>query len=421
MARGTGLAVLVSRGASHLGYCTSIHRGDRLEEVMAALAHSLPLVKAQVSPDAPMGIGLRLAAEAAQALCDPAALSAFQAFLRDGDCYVFTLNGFPYGGFYRSPVKADVYRPDWRDPARVAYTMQLADLMHALFEPAGPSAGTSQVRTGSISTVPGGFRSDISSRKDVEAIADNLLRCAAHLHRGFETNGQVVSVALEPEPHCFLETTEEAVRFFEREVFGERSVKRFSALTGLSRHGAAAALPTYLGLCIDTCHAAVEFEDPDSLFAMLQAGHVQAKKIQLSAGLRIGGVDRAACERLRHFDDGVYLHQVVARRDTRLDRYLDLDAALDAWTPQDATSEWRVHFHVPIFEAELDGFASTRGFTEAVLKKHAASPLSAHLEVETYTWDVLPAALRMPTLEGSIARELQWAASQLDAADGATP
>ena len=42
--------------------------------------------------------------------------------------YVFTINGFPYGPFHGQPVKAAVYRPDWREAERGRYTADLAEL-----------------------------------------------------------------------------------------------------------------------------------------------------------------------------------------------------------------------------------------------------------------------------------------------------
>lgn len=403
----------VQNGRAHLGYCTSIHQVDAWGDVSAALRHHLPLVKAEVSPDAPMGIGLRLSAAAAETLRQPEALASFQRFLGDAGCYVFTINGFPYGGFYEQAMKAQVYQPDWRHPARLAYTNHLADLLVSLLSPPPQFGGHNVDGPGSISTVPGGFRPDIRTPADVDGIVDHLVQHAAHLHRLHEQTGRVVSLAIEPEPHCYLETTEEAVRFFDEQLFGERAVRSLAEATGLPQHRSAEALARHLGLCIDTCHAAVEFEDADDLFDLLRKRGVQAKKIQLSAGLRSRGVTQQTCERLKSFDDGVYLHQVVAKRGQRLDRYLDLSDALASWTEADAQAEWRMHFHVPIFEAELDGFDSTRSVTEAIVAEQRKDPLSPHLEVETYTWAVLPPALRKDRLEQSIARELLWAAGHL--------
>jgi hypothetical protein len=109
----------------------------------------------------------------------------------------------------------------------------------------------------------------------------------------------------------------------------------------------------------------------------------------------------------------VYLHQVVERSGEGLARFADLDAALasEGWRRRD--SEWRVHFHVPVFLESLDGFASTQAFVREALALHKARNRSPHLEVETYTWSVLPERERRAPVEEAIARELQWVVGEL--------
>ena len=63
-----------------------------------------------------------------------------------------------------------------------------------------------------------------------------------------------------------------------------------------------------------------------------QGAGIRVGKVQVSAGLRVrmDPGDRALVDALRPFAEGVYLHQVVERRDGRLVRYLDLPEALEA-------------------------------------------------------------------------------------------
>ncbi|MBC7973451.1 MAG: hypothetical protein H7138_00595, partial [Myxococcales bacterium] len=166
----------------------------------------------------------------------------------------------------------------------------------------------------------------------------------------------------------------------------------------------------YLGVCLDACHAAVELEDLESALAALAAARVPIAKIQLSAGLQIAPVDDLARAALARYAEDVYLHQVVARRGATLTRYVDLPDALADHAPAD---EWRVHFHVPIFRATLGRFATTQAFLVELLAHHARTPLAPHLEVETYTWDVLPPELRDQPLADAIARELIWVKERL--------
>ena len=249
-----------------------------------------------------------------------------------------------------------------------------------------------------------------------ERIAENLVRHVAHLVLLRARTGRVIALALEPEPYCFLETIEETVRFFEGHLFADAAVERLADLCGLTRGDAQAALRRHLGVCYDVCHAAVEYEDPKGGLERLRAAGIRVPKLQLSAALRLAAVDRDGAERLRSFDEPVYLHQVVERRGERLTRYLDLPQAFEALGragADGAAREWRVHFHVPIFLDEIEHFSTTQDFLRDILAIHRASPVSAHLEVETYTWDVLPERDRRDDVATAIARELAWVRDRL--------
>jgi hypothetical protein len=243
-------------------------------------------------------------------------------------------------------------------------------------------------------------------------MADRLLRHVATLVRLEREQGKLVTLALEPEPRCAIETTEEAVAFFEEHLLASEPRARLAALAGLGRGEAEAALRRHLGLCFDACHAAVEFETPEASMARLAAAGLLVHKIQVSAGLvvlPVSGSNRAA---LRGFAEDVYLHQVVARAGTTLRRYTDLGDALE--DPQASEDdEWRVHFHVPLFREQLGPFANTQAFLRDLLRLQARRGLSQHLEVETYTWGVLPAEFRGADVADDVAREMRWALEAL--------
>jgi len=396
----------VKLGGSHLGYCTNIHPGETWDEIRANLERHVPEVKRRVCPDAPFGLGLRLSCVAARDLGRPGAMAEFADFLRRESLYVFTINGFPYGPFHGTRVKEDVYRPDWRDEARLEYTNLLADLL-AQWVPAGAGAG------GSISTVPGAFRSAAGAAADVERIAGQLVRHAAHLVHLERRTGRRIVLALEPEPCCLLETVAETVAFFREHLHSAAAEARLGELTGLDAAAAGRALRDHLGVCLDLCHAAVEFEEPAQCLRELEAADIAVAKIQVTAGLRIPRLAVESAEALRRLEDSVYLHQVVERSVDGLRRFEDLDAALasSAWRERDA--EWRVHFHVPVFVERLDGFASTQAFVREALALHRQRSRSPHLEVETYTWSVLPECERRAPVEEAIARELEWVVGEL--------
>ncbi|MEA1675981.1 metabolite traffic protein EboE [Nitrospirillum sp. BR 11163] len=393
-----------------LGYCLNVHPTQTMAEVKAALQGPVREIKRRLSPDAPFAVGLRLSAEAA---ADPDAAAAELSALFAAEGYVaYTMNGFPYGRFHGVSVKTDVYQPDWTTPQRRHYTANLARVMAALV-PAGATA--------TISTVPGGFAESTRDRQD--AVADGLLRGVADLVALRRQTGRTVALALEPEPWCLLETTQDAVTFFRDWLFTPAAARRLAALSGLTPDEAAAALPRHLGLCLDVCHMAVAFETPEETLAALAQAGIPIHKIQLSAALRIERMDGEARRQVAAFKDAVYLHQVVTRSDggaTR--RFLDLPEALAAGGDGE---EWRIHFHVPVFTNPRPPLGSTRPVLERVLALHRAQPISAHLEVETYTWDVLPTGTGLMAASGEttaitagdvttgIERELEWVLRQL--------
>jgi len=383
----------------HLTYCTNIHAGETLAEVTAGLARYLPEIKAGVAPAVPFGVGLRLGRAAADGLRAPGALAALKRFLAEGGYYVFTLNGFPYGAFHGRAVKEDAYKPDWSDPVRLEYTNQLADLLAELL-PAGEE--------GTVSTVPCTFKPWAEGRLD--AIVEHLIRHAAHLAALRERTGQTIALALEPEPYCYLETIEETVAFFGEHLFSRKGVSRLAALAGLSAAAAEAALRRHLGVCYDVCHAAVEFEDARQSVGQLRAAGIPIGKLQLSSALRVASLDADSARHLAAFAEPVYLHQAVERSDGKLRRYVDLPQAL-AGAAEGA--ELRVHFHVPLFLEKMEHFGTTQAFLAEILALHRAEPISRHLEVETYTWDVLPASYRGAGLGAAIARELNWVKARL--------
>jgi sugar phosphate isomerase/epimerase len=398
-------------GEPHLTYCTNIHPGETWPEVRANLERHVRAVKARVAPDRPFGVGLRLSARAAAELAEPAELEALRAFLQSSGLYVFTINGFPYGVFHGTRVKEDVYLPDWLQDERLAYSDGLADLLAALL-PDQPGL------EGTVSTVPGAYKARVRDEADARRMSERLVRHAAHLHGIRERTGRTIALALEPEPCCHLETIDETVAFFERHLFAGAAVAAFAARTGLGHADGEAALRRHLGVCFDACHMAVEFEDPAAGLGRLRAAGIRVGKVQVSAGLRVGmdPGDPAVLDALRPFAEGVYLHQVVERRGDRLVRYLDLPEALAAVAgAAPGAREWRIHFHVPLFRRELGPFTNTQDELRrllALLRREAHAP---HLEVETYTWEVLPDAYRREDIVTAVARELRWVLDELGA------
>ncbi len=394
--------ILSAVGRPHLTYCTNIHPGESWPQIRGNLERYVLRVKEKIAPSEPFGVGLRLSAHAAEALRHPEELEAFREFLDTHNLYVFTINGFPYGDFHGTRVKEQVYVPDWRQEERLAYTDTLAYVLARLLPPE-PEV------TGSISTVPGGFKSWIGTEEDIQRMVNGLVRHAATLHHLHERTGRVITLALEPEPHGFLETIAGTTVFFQNYLFGASAVEDFSRLSGLNRAGSEQALRRHLGVCFDACHAAVEFEDPVHSIEVLRSAGIRIAKLQISAGIRIPKLAPIMLDVLPAFSEEVYLHQVVERCNGVQTSYLDLpDALSDARGAVKPNCEWRIHFHVPIFLKHIGVFENTQEFLERILALQASTPFTDHLEVETYTWKVLPEGYLEMDIVSAITRELTW-------------
>ena len=392
----------LSEGPGWLTYCQNIHPTQTWAECRAALTGPTAAVRDRIRPGAPFAVGLRFSAETLRELAPGSGPRAeLRRILETHDFRAVTVNGFPYGPFHGTAVKENAYRPDWTTPERLAYTCDLADLMAEVAPPDEPV---------SLSTVPGTFKPWSGGRE--AAMAANLIAAAAHLARLEAATGVRVSLAIEPEPCCFLETIAEAVAFFRDHLFSDAALRAFADAAGLSTGAAAAALPGHLGLCYDVCHAAVEYEDAAASLAALRDADIPVHKLQLSAALRIAPVDAAARRALAAYDEPVYLHQTVASAGGVLTRYTDLAEPLARGAASDG-EEWRVHFHVPIFVEDPGAFGTTQAFLAEILAMHREAPISRHLEVETYTWDVLPPHLTADGLEAAVARELEWVCERL--------
>jgi sugar phosphate isomerase/epimerase len=340
----------------HLTYCTNIHPAVGWEAVLDSLRAHAPALKARLSPDAPFGIGLRLSGAESSELLEGDRLAEFRAWLDGEGLYVFTINGFPHGTFHGQPVKADVHAPDWRSEERVAYTLRLAEILAALL-PDGVD--------GTISTNPLSYKQWLDD--DGWALATrNIVRM------GDELRGTRIALAIEPEADGALATVEELIRWWPDELDAT--------------------------VCFDACHAAVAFEEPDEALDALDAAGIRVGKAQLSAALRLPVVARAELER---FADPIYLHQVTQRSaDGTLQSWPDLPEALNGCG---GGEEWRVHSHVPIFVERYGALESTQEHLRRCIER-VETP---HLEIETYTWDVLPADLKASSVD-SIAREYEW-------------
>jgi sugar phosphate isomerase/epimerase len=354
-----------------LTYCTNIHPAESWHDTFANVRRYVPEVKKKVASQNPFPIGLRLSGRAA-AEVDRDEAERFHAWCHDNGCYVATINGFPYGTFHHVPVKEAVYLPDWRHPERLRYTKQLAQHL-AVWLPEG--------MRGSISTVPVGFKNCIGP-EDGAQVRSHLLAALEFLDTISQTSGKEILLAVEPEPGCVLETTDDVVHFFEKLNLPDN-------------------LRPFLAVCYDCCHQALQFETPHSSLELLAVNDIRIGHVQVSSALRLVHSDIKSMQR---FCEPCYLHQTVGRRqDGALLRYHDLDQAFAA--PPADVQEWRIHFHIPVFIDRLTDGASTQPFLREILPLFGPD---IPLEVETYTWEVLPPDLQTARVTESIIREIDW-------------
>jgi predicted metal-dependent TIM-barrel fold hydrolase/sugar phosphate isomerase/epimerase len=367
--------------AVHLGYCTNVHAAESLPDIVAQLDLHAVAVRERLGADR-LGVGLWLPAPAAAALAaDPAAVRRLRGQLEARGLETVTLNGFPYQAFHAPVVKHAVYRPDWTSPRRLDYALDLAVVLSGLLP--------EDAARGSVSTLPLAWRTtwDAARGDAARRGLDTLARRLRALHRD---TGRAVRIAFEPEPGCVVESTAQAA----------------THLAGVD--------PEYLGVCVDLAHLACAWEQPSQAFDTLTKAGLPIVKVQLSAALVSDRPQRDA-HVLNEYAEPRFLHQVRSAAGPSAD---DLDEALIRALPR----PWRIHYHVPLHAEPLPPLGSTADVLRDALGCLLGGPaaLCDHLEVETYTWSVLPPAQRPHDPDGlarGIAAELAFARDELRALD----
>jgi hypothetical protein len=395
----------LKNGLGHLSYSTLVHAGDTWEEMNASLREFVPQVKRQISPDEPFAVSLRISAASAKTLSESAVeREALKDFLKQEDLYVYTVNAFPYGPFKGDIVMERVYEPDWTSEERVSYTNSVADIL-AEVSPANVNP--------SIQTAPLAFRPNVANEQYVKTFTRNIFRVVKHLRELEERTGRRVKLAIEPEPACYLETTDETVAYFKERIYSLAGIRELAEVAGIPLSEAEGAVRRYLGVVFDIGHQSVGFENiTESLTKLVEAG-IPIFKLQAAASLWVENLTRDKLEALRRFTDTIYLSQTSLKQNGAITKYLHLGEALDAYEANPVASEMRTHFHVPVFLEELGPFRTTRFGVQEALKMHRKSPLSDHLEIETYTWDVLPEELKTGNIIDYVNSELEFVRTEL--------
>jgi hypothetical protein len=395
----------LGKGLGHLTYSTLVHPTDNWDQLWKSVNTYLPAVKARMAPHEKFGVCLRTSAPSAAALsADPGKLATLKQFFADQDLYLYTANAFVYGVFKKQVIKEDVYEPDWQTPERREYTKQVANLLAEL-APEGVNP--------SIQSAPLGFKPKVTGPHVVDEYTANVIDVVAHLVDLEKKTGKTVTLGLEPEPRCYLETTDETIAYFTKHLFSGEAARTLAKKTGLNEADAHQAMRHYTGVVFDIGHQSVGYEDiPASLHKLVGAG-VQIVKLQEAASMHMPAVTQKTVDALQTFAKTIYLSQTCQKKDGKTTWFLNLEDAFEAWHKDPGPREWRTHFHVPVFLDDLGAFGTTRFALEQALAVHKKTPLSPQLEIETYTWDVLPDHLKTGDIVDYVCRELDWVKGQL--------
>lgn len=381
-----------------LSYCTNVHPGRNLEEINEGLNSCTAVVRRKL--DAPLAAGLWLARSAVtEILSHPESLESLAQTLWQNDLCCYTLNAFPFGDFHTKRVKERVYLPDWASPERLKYTKDCASILAQLL-PAGSE--------GSISTVPLGGRMNPTGPDFHAVCLANLIRMARYLKNLHDETGRLIRLAVEPEPMCEMSSIPQTV------------VPLFTTLFQLAEaRGLCDVVQQHIGLCFDVCHQAVEFEDVVASIDLLEANEIRLNKIHITNALELlNPADNEEGRRaLIEYVEPRYLHQTYARfSDGRIASRPDLLVDDICHDPPDSflqADAWRIHFHVPVYAAQLGPLNTTRSDLLAALRRVATLPYAPHLEVETYTWPVMPGDATSTDLPDRIHHELSSTLSTL--------
>ncbi len=396
----------------HLSYCTNIHSGESWQEIFANLKSYIPPIKQQLAPILPFGIGLRLSDLASKEILANNQLLIFKKWLREHNCYVFTMNGFPFGNFHRQKVKDAVHLPDWTSTERLAYTLRLFDILAEIL-PADVEGG--------ISTSPLSYKlwwkSEQEKQEVMKKASEHIAKVAVYLFRLKEKTDKTLHLDIEPEPDGLLENTQETIAYF-KDYLLTQGADIVSEDLGFTKKQAEELILSHIQVCYDVCHFAVAYENHKEALQTFEKEGIKIGKFQISAALKADlpkekTIREAVFKEFEVFNESVYLHQVIAKNaDNQLFNFNDLPLAL-AKARGEEFVEWRTHFHVPIFLEKYHLLQSTQTDIVSVLQILKEKPqITKHLEVETYTWEVLPEDMR-ENITTSIQRELAWVTKQM--------
>ncbi len=386
----------------HLSYCSNIHSGNDWKSHFKNIKKYVPIIKKQVCPNKNFGLGLRLSNLASKELDSENNLSNFKDWLKEENIYIFTMNGFPYGNFHGNKVKDLVHEPDWTNQDRVNYTTRLFNQLAYLLP---------EKTSGGISTSPISYKhwhKTIDDKKTALKIgAENMIKIIFQLYEIEKKTNKYLHLDIEPEPDGLLENSNDVINFYQNYLY-PIGIEKIKSKFNINDKKARDCIKKYLTICYDICHFSLAYEDPKDTFNKFNSNQIKIGKIQVSSALKIifnKNNEKKIWDSLEKFDEPVYLHQVTEYKNNKVKTYPDLP---ELFLNKKSFKELRAHFHVPIFLEEFDHLSSTQDQILKVINYiNTNKTLCDHLEIETYTWEVLPSSLKTE-IASSIIREIEW-------------
>jgi len=359
---------------SDIGYCSNVHAGESAQLVEENIErYTAPLCQQRALSS--MQHGLWLSQQACiEYLSDSIKLESLRQRLNKHHLSVVTLNAFPVGNFHAERVKESVYRPHWGEKGRLTYTLMTAEILASIL-PADQTFGT-------LSSLPLGYAKDWTDENQAQSL-HFLCDAVIGLAKLEATSGKHIQLCLEMEPGCVLQETSDIITLFQQ-----------LPLVGECYNVTTEQIHRYLGVCFDVCHQAVMYENiENALCSIIDAG-ITIGKIQISSALRVNQPHQTQAKKwLSKFAESRYLHQTTGISQQRERLFSDdLELALVDDTLSQL-EEWRVHFHVPVHVSTLGEkwIATTSADINSVISFLAKHPeCHPHLELETYSWGVLP-------------------------------
>lgn len=379
-----------------LGYSTNLHAAESLADIDQFLAGFTNDIRCRLGWS-DIGVDLRLGSQAIAELSHPSCVAALRRRLDSVGARAHSINAFPLLPFQTDVVKHNAYRPDWTEEQRASDTTALIALALALCD-------DEQV---TISTVPGSYRPFGPHHNNPVLIATALGTWAAAAAQAWRQTGRTVLLCLEPEPWCFLESSHDVATFWTG-ALADHGVEACTIAMRGDRRAAQQAIARHLGICFDTCHTSLAFENQAEAVTRISRAGARIAKCQFSAAPEVRNPhrDQAGVAALRALAEPRFLHQTcAATAGGVLSKVQDLDQLDTCLALLPEAIAVRSHFHIPVFRPVKDhGLSSTIADSLAGLNACIAAGCR-HISVETYTWSVLAPDQR--DIATGTARELE--------------